>query len=275
MIEPLLNKEDLRVWGQFQRSVDMWTMNDGYKRRVDVAKLRVLKTIQEHNNGLEAAWSGGKDSTAMIALISEVCKDNDITPIPAMSVKDDLDFPGEEKYISDIANRLSIPLTIIRPSFSLLEWIRDHSDDMLPGADIHGRSAELSKRGFYSLIEKRRIDKNVHAVFLGLRKEESHHRLMNRAVRGWKYIKTNGQTVSQPICDWKGLDVYAYLKTHDIDLLPMYRCIRLHKEPWRVRKSWWLPGASANRGQTVWLKTFYPSLYNKLCQVLPHHEVMT
>lgn len=51
-----------------------------------------------------------------------------------------------------------------------------------------------------------------------------------------------------------------------IELLPLYRCIGLmHRdEPWRLRKSWWLPGAGAARGQVVWLRRYYPSLYSRL-----------
>lgn len=274
MNEPILTLEDRRRWKQLERTVAIWKRGNAYRRRVDTARSRILEVVHEFDIGLEVAWSGGKDSTAMVALISEVCQREGMNPTPARSIKDDLDFPGEEEYVLSVAKYLNVSVMIIHPPFSLLQWITDHAHEMIPGDDIHGRAAELSKKGFYNLIEEHRLKTGIKAVFLGLRSEESHPRAMNRALRGWRYTKKDGETVIQPICDWTGLDVYAYLSEREIEPLPMYRCVRFHKEPWRVRKSWWLPGAAASRGQTAWLKAYYPSLYNKLCEAWPMSGVM-
>jgi hypothetical protein len=51
------------------------------------------------------------------------------------------------------------------------------------------------------------------------------------------------------------------------ELLPVYRCIGWLPEhrlkPWLIRKSWWLPGKSAAKGQVAWLRRYWPSLWER------------
>ena len=86
---------------------------------------------------------------------------------------------------------------------------------------------------------------------------------MNRALRGPTYRKQSGQWACSPIVDWGGIDVMAYLAAREIEPLPVYRCIAFahDREPWRVRKSWWLPGAATSKGGMAWLRHYWPSLY--------------
>lgn len=116
----------------------------------------------------------------------------------------------------------------------------------------------------------------MDGIFLGLRQEESRGRRMNRVTRGTLYRKASGQYVATPIVDWSGLDVMAYMASRDIEPLSVYRCVAfMHAdEPWRVRKSWWIPGASTRFGGIAWLRRYYPSLFARLCELLPdarHH----
>ena len=106
-------------------------------------------------------------------------------------------------------------------------------------------------------------------MLLGLRKFESKARLRNRAFNGPVYQRQDGHHVAQPLCDWDGLTVFAYLFTHEIPVLPVYRCVRFAKRPDQVRKSWWMPGQSAQHGQTIWLRTYWPSLWERACELIP------
>src|SRR5690606_13832135 len=98
---------------------------------------------------------------------------------------------------------------------------REHAREMRADEDMHARTAALSKAAFYSVVEEATAPHDL--VFLGLRAEESRGRAMNRATRGTLYRKANGQVVCQPLADWRGLDVYAYLFARGIDVLPVYR----------------------------------------------------
>lgn len=185
----------------------------------------------------------------------------------AMSIKDDLDFPGEVEYLERYAHEWGVNLDILSPRFSLEQWILDHDISIME--DLHARGSEFSDAGFYSLIEEYRLQRGSPGVYLGLRKDESRGRLMNRAMRGLIYTKSNGETVCQPIADWSGKDVYAYFFSNSIEPLPLYRCIGHHKDPERLRKSWWIMGQHSAKGAAIWLKTYYPSLWVRLCVAIP------
>lgn len=276
--EPILNDEDRRIWRQLQRTVGLHVKTRKFANVVEKSReviCQALFMIDEMKLISRVAWSAGKDSTAMVALIADVCRICSREPIRAMSIKDDLDFPGEEKYLNEVATKIGVEVDIVHPKHSLQEWVLNIRDKIAPGDDIHGRSSGLSKNGFYSVIEKHDIQNNVMCTFLGLRKDESRGRLLNRASRGPIYRLHSGKVIVQPICDWSGLDVFAFLKEKEIEPLPLYRCVRMHREPWRVRKSWWLPGEAACRGQGVWLRTYYPSLFNRMTELLPHHRCLS
>jgi 3'-phosphoadenosine 5'-phosphosulfate sulfotransferase (PAPS reductase)/FAD synthetase len=190
-----------------------------------------------------------------------------IPGVRVMSIKDDCDYPGEVEYIERLAKKWGVELDIVRPGFSLQEALRDGGAEA--GDDLHSRASAFSDAGFYSLIETYRQRHGIPGVYLGLRKNESHARLMHRAKRGAVYTKRDGETVCMPLCDWSDVDVYAYLFAHDIEPLHVYRCVRLARSPADIRKSWWVPGSAARYGQVVWLRTYYPSLYARLCELMP------
>lgn len=275
MVEPVLTEEDHRRWRSLRRAAALAITDPATRARIERAKQRLRWALNHAPKRVEIGWSGGKDSTVLVVLADEVCRQDGRYPVPVVSLKDDLDFPGERQYITDLASRLSIDLEIIEPSFPLLEWIREHADEIAAGADIHGRAFAMSRLGFYRVLDDHHAHRGNQTAVLGLRTEESYPRAINRASHGWHYKRKDGLHIVQPICDWRGLDVYAYLFDRGVDLLPVYRCLRLHAEPWRVRKSWWLPGAAARNGQGVWLRTYYPSLFQRLCEVLPHHRSVT
>lgn len=188
-----------------------------------------------------------------------------------VSEKDDLDYPGEEGYVTALAAAWKASLRVVRPPVSLDAWVAEHAATMLPGDDIHSRSAALAKTFFYEVMEE--AMQGHDAVMLGLRAEESGTRRALRSARGRVYALRGqqGRTRGLPIADWKGIDVYAYALSRGFELLPVYRCIGFAHatKPWLVRKSWWLPGSMAGVGQVAWLRRYYPSLYRRLCEVFP------
>lgn len=266
MNEPILRLEDLKAWETWRRTALVHARTDGHRRRVRVAIDVATAAFEETGGSIALMWSGGKDSTAMVHL---VCAESGLSVV-AVSEKDDLDYPGEDDYIERLASKWGLDLRIVRPPGSLIEWLENHSTELEAGEDVHGRSAALSKENFYDVIEA--ATEPFDGIFLGLRKGESHGRLMNRVTHGHTYRRRDGKLVCQPLADWSGLDVMAYMAARDIEPLPVYRCVGFDPthtaEPWRVRKSWWLPGAGARYGATAWLKHYYPSLYRKLETVI-------
>jgi 3'-phosphoadenosine 5'-phosphosulfate sulfotransferase (PAPS reductase)/FAD synthetase len=259
--EPILSVEDRRVWDIWQRAAAAHGTTLAHRRRVDSA-IRVTENAQGR---IGVSWSGGKDSTVMTHLM---CVRMGLMA-KVFSEKDDLDFPGEEDYVRELGDAWGLDLRVVRPAVSLRQWVADRAAGMHVGDDIHGRSAALSREHFYPLMAE--CNAGMDVVALGLRSEESSLRKRLRQARGRHYTLRDGTQRLLPIADWKGLDVYAYALANGIDLLPMYRCVGfMHaSEPWTLRKSWWLPGAGAGRGQVAWLRRYYPSLFRQLRDWMP------
>jgi 3'-phosphoadenosine 5'-phosphosulfate sulfotransferase (PAPS reductase)/FAD synthetase len=181
-----------------------------------------------------------------------------------MSIKDDLDFPGEDVYVGTWGERWGLEVDIVRPDVSLAEVYAQGEI----GEDIHSRKASLSRVGFYPLIDRYARRRGWPGVVLGLRSEESRYRAANRAMRGLEYFKNSGEAVCQPLGDWSARDVFAYLMARGIDPLPVYKCCA-NRSPEIIRKSWWAPGVAARHGDMVWLRLYWPSLYRQLLVMSP------
>ena len=262
--EPVLRADDIEAWDMWTRTAAEFAKTRAFARHVDSAK-RVVDRCMAETPHAAVSWSGGKDSTVMTHLVCVECG----AAVDVFSEKDDLDFPGEEEYVRRLGAEWELRLTVIHPPISPREFIAERAATMAPGDEIHARSAELSKTCFYNLMIE--ANEGYDAVMLGLRSEESGIRRHLRVSRGRYYELVDGSHRVLPIADWSGLDVYAYAVSRGIDLLPVYRCIALmHRdEPWRLRKSWWLPGSGSARGQIAWLQRYYPSLYRQLVEWMP------
>lgn len=263
--EPVLTVRDREVWAIWEEAFTAHVHTRAFQRRKAAAQAQVVRAQGELRRWTACAMiSGGKDSTALGELLYEMGAE-----VPLASEKDDLDYPGERAHVEALARRWGMPLVVLEPAHSLLEQLRGlglRADD-----DLHGRAAALSQDGFYKLVEA--WSGQFELVYLGLRKEESQARLMNRVTRGLLYQRRSGQWVSTPLGDWTGLDVLAYCHSRGVPLLPVYRCCawppELQQEPWRIRKSWWLPGKSASKGGAVWLRRYWPSLWRQFCDLFP------
>jgi|GEM_PF-7094146 len=263
MTEPVLRDDDRAAWATLEKTARVHAQTLAHRRAVEIARSLICRALAlEQPDRWCAMWSGGKDSTVMVHLLRGL-------GVPVASEKDDLDYPGEREYVERLAREWGLVLTVLVPEVSPLGWIAEHRNEIEPGGDIHSRTAELSKQCFYSVVEAH--TKSAAGIFLGLRAQESRGRAMNRATRGSLYKREGGQLVCSPLSDWSGLDVFAYAFTQEIELLPVYRCIGLQNiaEPWRVRKSWWLPGESARFGGVIWLRRYWPSLHSRMVAMLP------
>lgn len=261
MDEPRLGGADRRAWGALRITAIRHSRTREHERRISQAK-RLLTACMDQARTPILMWSGGKDSTVMAHLATVGMG----LQLPLLSEKDDLDYPGEVEYVTGLAAAFGASLTIVRPSVEPTQWLTEHASEVSFGNDMHSRTAALSKACFYNVVEAASAGND--AIVLGLRSEESKARRVNRATHGTMYRKRDGKLVCCPLSDWTGLDVFAYLFANEVEPLHVYRCIAfMHlREPWCVRKSWWLPGSSANHSGVTWLRHYYPSLYRRLLE---------
>ena len=264
--EPILRAEDHRAWDQWMRAVRLHRHTRQHANAVDHARRLVARAMATGSRPA-ISLSGGKDSSALTHLVAVTCG----AKVDVISEKDDLDYPGEEAYVRALAERCGVPITIVRPEVSPATWIAQRAAYMSGGEDVHGRNAGLSKACFYGVME--RAGQRYDVAFWGLRAEESGRRKSLLEGKGCLYTLKAGGARCHPLGWWRGIDVYAYLETHGIELLPVYRCIGFlpehRREPWRLRKSWWLPGAHAAHGQVAWLRRYWPSLWDRYLAWFP------
>lgn len=229
---------------------------DGARRHLDAALSRDVP------GGWRLGLSGGKDSSALAILCAG-------QPLSAMSVKDDLDYPGEREALHELVQRTGHALTILTPPVSLLAYLRETRPSLVE--DLHGRTADLSAHWFYGLLDAYRAEQGYGGVLLGLRAQESRGRAMNRATHGPVYQRADGLHVAQPLCDWSALDVHAYLWREGVPLLPVYLCVDPGADALTLRKSWWVCGGGpARRGSHyTWLRRWWPDLWRLAVEIDP------
>ena len=258
--EPRLSDDDVRLWSMWRQTFALRARSREFLLRVDAAK-RIAARELEHSASPMVGWSAGKDSTALAHLVTVGLGAKHVV---LMSEKDDLDYPGEEAYVTDLAAEWGARLNIVRPDVSPAEWIASRAAFMSAGEDIHSRSAGLSKACFYGVVEHANAGNDL--LLLGLRADESGRRSNLLRRKGSTYTLKSGARRAHPLAEWSGLDVFAYLEAAGVEPLHVYKCIALmHRhQPWMIRKSWWLPGANAGKsGHMTWLRRYYPSLYER------------
>lgn len=266
--EPRLTTADRLAWSSWMRAASAHAHTDAHRRRVEQARAAIRSALRERGRWA-CMVSAGKDSSVLGHLVAGIDPG-----VEWVSEKDDLDYPGERDYVERLATRCGAPLTVLEPSFSVWERFAELAPSLGAWDDIHARTSTLSAEAFYGVVENATAGR---PILLGLRAEESRARAANRSSRGLAYTKRSGQAVCQPLADWKAIDVYAYAATHELELLPVYQCIALMhgSDPGRIRKSWWVGGASNAHGHVRWLAHYWPSLFARLCSVMPHARRMT
>lgn len=253
-IEPMLGKRDISAWQDWTCLCLLHATSRTHARRASQART-VVRQMREAAPSAYVAWSGGKDSTALACL----CAEEGITV--AMAQHDDYDYPGKVCYIQNVAARIGIEVDLLRSEVPA-EALRES----LAGDDIHSRASSFSEP-FYRAVDGYAADRGYPGVYLGLRKDESYGRKMNRLKRGPLY-QVGAEWRCCPLVDWEAIDVFAFLLSRGIDVMPVYKCCA-DINPGLLRMAWWIPGSSASLGQGAWLRQYWPSLYRKWVELQP------
>lgn len=245
------------------RQVATHRVTRAHRRVVDQARRYIAKALD-----LDRDWrvgvSCGKDSTALALLLAE-----EAGGFAGISVKDDLDYPGERAYLEALERRTGHRVEVLEPKESLRAFLKREGVSLVE--ELHSRAAELSSQHFYGLLDEHRARAGHDGVILGLRGEESRGRRLNLAMRGPIYRRDyDGLWVAQPLANWSALDVHAFCLSREVPLLPLYLCIDPEMDAFRIRKSWWVAGGGPARyGHYVWLRRWWPMLWEIAVDIDP------
>ena len=237
-----------------------------FKDKVRYSK-DLIHSVMDKIKNPYVAWSAGKDSTALMYIITQDCgyKDSLI-----FSEKDDCDFPDEKDYLLKLKQKYNLNLEIVEPKESMWEYLIKNKIDLQES--IHKKQHEITKKFFIECIERFKSNHpEIDGYFMGLRNEESKYRLMNYAQRGEFYFKKSEQLwVCNPLSKWSATDIFSYLLINKVPILSVYLKASNIRLAENIRKSWWMPaGSNIRYGGITFLKMEYPELFIKLIKAFP------
>lgn len=234
-----------------------------FARRVEAAR-RLIGDGLARCERPYVACSFGKDSLAMLHLVQTirpempvVFHDSGVELPGSYALRDRLLVEGRLPNFETCAPR--------RPVWDLLRAQRER----IGSDDLRDRS-RMDRQALFAVIDEHVTTRGYDAVLLGLRKAESRSRRLLLSARGAIFANVARRVLTIcPLADWSGDDVFAYLMTHDQPLHEAYTQLRFVDDPARARVSWWADDTLARRGRLVWLRYYYPDLFNRFAAEFP------
>lgn len=199
------------------------------------------------------AFSGGKDSTVVAALVREVEPN-----VPLMTSLPKWHLPETEEYLQRVGARLTASGSDHRTGWAP-NW--DSPDELPEGITWLGNAGQVKHYGL----------EGVCGVFLGLREEESGRRRVHLRTRGELFFsQKDGIWHCSPIASWTVMDVWAFIHSTGIDYNRAYDRmeeigIPLEKQrigPFAVEEA-------LGRGQLAILKRGWPELFQRYAEEHP------
>lgn len=256
--------------------VDVYTM----------AKKRIKHVINSFDTVL-VAFSGGKDSLAVLELVDEVYKEMGIQEKVKVIFRDEELIPDDViEFVKEHAESgrwdfryYAIPLWstkfILGKSYDYIQWDKDREWLRQPPEyaitipdDEYKVYSQYDADEFIAKDEKGRV-----AFINGIRADESLTRLMSCVVkRNENYINSTGSKrikLVKPIYDWTERDLFVYFCKNDIRYCDIYDKQILNGQQLRVAT----PLHAENAKTLYKLKTLYPKFYDQLMNLFPEMEV--
>jgi len=252
-------------------------------------RLRVAEHLEAHDGYL--AFSGGKDSTVVVALARQVDP-----AVPIAFFDSGLEYPETYDYIDALATQWRLNLTWIpaRPNALTLMaasggWTHNgpyrldlpNAHEVLIAAParaahaLHGpgelwgvRAEESEGRSFlYARSLRREVAAKCRDCCSPV---TTSPRAEHRARHGGIVRRADGTVAFGPIWDWKDDEVWGFLRSQQIPVNPVYaKLTRLGVPRNRQRVALMVDGNGLELGRVVWLRRGWPAVYQRLVQVLP------
>ncbi len=171
--------------GTLMKACEVRARDDKYLARVEHAE----KTLADHD-GLMVSYSGGKDSLVMTHIMMRI-DDN----VPVFHWDYGIFMPRDlEGLVIENARAIGVKNLHVRARESTRE------------------ECAVGYSAFFSALKEVSLQLGISKHAIGLRKEESAKRV--RTIRQGKDV--------YPLADWKWLDVWTYIFSHDVPYPKVY-----------------------------------------------------
>lgn len=233
-----------------------YAMSRRYQGRLDYSR-RIVEEFLEKARNPYVAYSTGKDSTCMAALIWEQAPDT-----PGVYFDAQCAFPESTELLDRMQ---AAGRKIIRyPCEPFLETLQRAGGPTSPKCE---RETMLSTvyRPIRALLKEHSFD----GVALGLRADESvYRRMMARKYGPLFWQKRDQLWECNPVIWWSWQDVWAYILSSALDYNRAYD--RMGEMPERARRiSYWAGETGRTHGRWAWLRQNYPQLWNQFVALFP------
>lgn len=259
--------------GAPEPGLDLTALRAVRGRHLDpTAVLAQISDYRDRHGGMWVAWSGGKDSTAVVDLARRVDPG-----VPVVFYDCGLDFPETRAYLVDLADAWKLNLHVVPTEPDLLTLLIA-AGDLDPTRST--RHLEVDMRQAMITDPAAR----AHAVFgpanlWGVRASESagrRHLYRTQAARHTSDVprgtvrRDDGTTSFGPIWNWSTEQVWEYSAARNIPPNPLYaKLVALGADTHTARVNAMIDPTRLDNGHITRLAAGWPDLYHRLVEALP------
>ena len=171
-----------------------------------LAKGRMREVLERFGLGTTVGWTGGKDSTVVLALWREVLREGAPgAPLTALNLDTGCKFPEVLAFRDQLAREWGVDVHIVRPEVELNRYPL--------AVDPVACCGDLKIRPLNAAIARLAIP----ALLTGVRADEN----PDRADRPW--LEDHGDHVrALPILEWTELDIWTFMVREKIPWCTLY-----------------------------------------------------
>jgi phosphoadenosine phosphosulfate reductase len=174
--------------------------------KIVLTRTRMVEVLERFGPGAAVGWTGGKDSTVVLALWREVlaAKRPD-APVRALNLDTGCKFPEVLAFRDRLAREWDLELHVVRPGVDLSRYPLA-VDPVACCGDLKIRPLNEAVRSL-----------SIPALLTGVRADEN----PDRADRPW--LEDHGDHVRVlPILEWTELDIWTFLVRESIPWCTLY-----------------------------------------------------
>lgn len=204
------------------------------------------------------AFSGGKDSTVLLHMVLKQAPN-----INVMYIDQGMEYPDTYHFIKQVWKLWNLNLSWEYPEMNLWD-LYEKGAFLNPDKPTDPETLKrFSDMVFFDPIKRYNERINTDGFFMGLRAEESRNRKKNFENHGEIYYRANGQLTCCPLSEWASKDIWAYISANNLPYNPIYDKTKFQARNDIRVAPFGLGGVHVYKGSYVFMKHYYPELWNK------------